>query len=239
MKKAIFLFTTLLYLTSFYRGMAEGGDNAAAELLNEALKNMGKATSYYAKADLTIPGRDTGGERKARIEGNFGGNIGAYAVLGFDGKQTKIILIGSDTYTTSDVSATWSKNVNRDVAGLAQMITAAVDPRSKLTDQGAVKVIGTEDVDGTMTTRLQVAAKAPIDVWIVDGPRIGKVIRKIRLVMTSDDGIDFDATIVYSDFNKPLHIKAPTVNNRLNPHGAFASPINQDHLVLPMRGAEL
>ncbi|MDQ3650401.1 MAG: hypothetical protein M3458_09060 [Acidobacteriota bacterium] len=123
-------------------------------------------------------------------------------------------MIGSDTYTTSDGGETWYRNVNRDVAMLSQMVTGPVDPSIKLADQGTVKIIGTEDIDGTSATRLLVAAKSPVDVWIADEPRVGKVIRKIRLIITSDEGIDFDTTIIYSDFNKRLDIHAPTINTR-------------------------
>lgn len=216
MKKTIFLFTTLLCLTSFCHAMADGGgsDHAVTKLLNEALGNMGKAISYHAKADLTINGRKTGSGLKAHIEGDFGARTSAYTAVGFDGKETKIIVIGSDTYTTSDGGKTWHKNVNRDVAMLSEMVTGPVDPRLKLAEQGVVKVISTEDVDGTSTTRLQVAAKSPVDVWIVNDPQVGKMIRKIRLIITSDDGIDFDATVVYSDFDKQLDIKAPTISGR-------------------------
>ncbi len=97
---------------------------------------------------------------------------------------------------------------------LSQMVTGPVDPSIKLADQGTVKIIGTEDIDGTSATRLLVAAKSPVDVWIADEPRVGKVIRKIRLIITSDEGIDFDTTIIYSDFNKRLDIHAPTINTR-------------------------
>lgn len=215
MKKAIFLLTTLLCLASYSHGMADdGSDQTATKLLNEALGSMRKVVSYHAKADLTIDGQKIDNRRKAHIEGDFGAHGGAYTVVGFDGKQTKIIVIGSNTYTTSDGGETWYRNVNRDVAMLSQIVTGPVDPSIKLADQGTVKIIGTEDVDGTSATRLLVAAKSPVDVWIADEPRVGKVIRKIRLIITSDEGIDFDTTIIHSDFNKRLDIHAPTINTR-------------------------
>lgn len=213
MEKVIFL-TLLLCLASFRHVTASGDNHAAAGLLNEALSNMGKATSYHAKAELTVRNPQDGGSPKAHIEGDFGAGVLAYTVVGFDAKETKIVVIGSDTYATTDGGKTWHKNVNRDVAALSQIIVGPVDPRLKLADQGVVKTIGPENVAGALTTRLQVAAKSPVDVWIADDPRAGKVVRKIRLMTTSDDGIDFDTTVVYGDFNKRLDIKAPPIDNR-------------------------
>ena len=213
MKKVIFLFTLLLCLTSLCHVMAN--DHAATNLLNEALDNMGKVNGYHALADLTINRQNAGSKLKAQIEGDFGVGTSAYTTVGFDGKQTKIIAIGSDAYVTSDGGKTWHKNVNQNAADLSQMVTGPVNPRLKLADQGAVRTIGTEDVAGTSTTHLRVAAKSPVDVWIANDAQAGKVIRKVHLTITSDDGIDFDTTVIYSDFNKQLDIKAPTINNQL------------------------
>lgn len=212
MKKVILLLTTLHYMTGFSFASPEGGGGASG-LLKEALGNMGRVTSYHARAELAADKRQKAARPGAHVEGDFGAGLLAYRTLGFDGQQRVVIVIGRDVYTSSDGGRKWYKNTHQGAADLSRVITAPVNPHSKLAEQGEVKILGTEEVAGTSTTHLLVDADSPVDVWVADDGRAGKVIRKIRLTITSDDGIGFDATIIYSDFNKPINIKAPINSN--------------------------
>jgi hypothetical protein len=213
MKKVILFFTILYSLASFSNASPEGDSAAASGLLKEALGNMGRVTSYHALAELAARKHRRAGRPRAHIEGDFGTSLLAYGTLGFDGQQKEVIVIGRDVYTSSDGGKSWSKSTHQGAADLSQVITAPVNPHSKLEEQGEVRVLGTEQIAGTSTTHLRVEAVSPVDVWIIDDVRAGKVIRQIRLTITSDDGMDFDATIIYSDFNKPIEVKAPVISD--------------------------
>lgn len=213
MKKVILLVSILQCLVCISLASPGGGnDDGAAGLLREALENMGKVTGYHAKADLALSKHQKSGRAGARIEGDFGVGRLAYTTVGFDGKRTQVIVIRQDVYTLSEGGGNWVKGVKQGSAELSLLVTGPVNPQYKLAEQGEVKIIGREEVDGTPTTHLVVQAASPVDVWVADDPQVGKVVRKIHLISTSDDGMDFDTTVIYSDFNKPIDVKAPTTS---------------------------
>jgi hypothetical protein len=173
------------------------------KLLNDALTTMGRATSYHARAEILI------GKQKATIEGDFGVGKVDFTILRFDGKQTKHIIVHADAFISSDNGKTWEKDVNSNGAGLSNLVTAPVSPNLKLADQGPVKIINTEMIEGSSTTHVQVQAQSPVDIWIGDDSKLGKVVRKIHLVASADDTGNLDTTVIYSNFDQPLNIKIP------------------------------
>jgi hypothetical protein len=171
-------------------------------MLDSALENMGKLTSYHAVADLLI------GEQKARIDGDFAVGKVAFTVDRVDGGHSKNIVIGRDGWVSSDGGSNWQKDTSEAGLGLSTMVTAPVSPNMGLTTQGSISLVGTEDVDGTPTTHLRVEAKSPVDLWISDEPNVGRVVRRIHLFTTAQDN-DINTTVTYSDFNTPVVIETP------------------------------
>ena len=81
----------------------------------------------------------------------------------------------------------------------------------KLSAQGSVSVIGSDTVNGTSTSHMQIAAKSPIDVWIGDN-KGQQVVYKIHVLSTDSVGSNYDVTSEYSNYGAALNIQTPVVS---------------------------
>ena len=188
---------------------ADGSGKAATaetpqQRLGTALAVMSKVTSYHAKADLII------NKKNAHIEGDWGSGAVVFDLKKGDGQQSRNIIIqNAGAWTSSDGGKTWQKHPQPQMVAVQTMlVSGALSPSLKLAERGPIKVVGDEDVEGVMTTHIQIVDKSPVDVWVYTDKALGKVIRKVHVTFAAEDG-DKDATVIYSALNKPVTIKAP------------------------------
>lgn len=185
-----------------------GGKAAAAETpqqrLGTALATMRKVTSYHAKADLII------NKKNAHIDGDWGAGAVVFDLKRGDGQLTRNVIIeNAGAWTSSDAGKTWQKHPQPQLLALQTMlVSGALSPSLKLAERGPIKIVGDEDIEGTMTTHIQIVDKSPVDVWVYADKALGKVVRKVHVTFAADDG-DIDATVIYSALNKPVTIKPP------------------------------
>lgn len=183
---------------------APAAASVEVETLRAALASMAKLTSYHAKAVVLI------GKQKALLEGDWGvGKVG-FNLQRMDGKKTTNIVIGSAAFVSSDGGKTWAKEPPDLSVLLSNMVTAPISPAMRLADRGAVKSLGEEMIEGVKTSHLQLQAASPVDIWVADDAKFGKVVRKIHIIIKAEDG-EFDATVIYGAYNQPVQIVAPPV----------------------------
>ncbi len=171
-------------------------------LLMEALTTMRSLKSYHAEAELQTPAGS------ARIAGDFGVGKVDFTIFRGDGLRTRHIVVGPEGRASSDDGKTWGPDNQQIGAAMSSVITAPLSSSMALADQGTISMDGTETVDGVRIQRVRVMTPSPTTVWIEETPGMGKVVRKISLLVTSNDG-QYDTTIRYSELNKPLEIGLP------------------------------
>lgn len=177
--------------------------DSSQQLLAKAMETMGQLTSYHAKALLVIS------QQTANIEGDFGVGVVRFDTKRVDGKFNRSIVVGSNAYVSADGGKTWKNDNPQTPVLLSRLITAPLSVGPKIAT-GPVKEVGKEDIEGVATTHVQVQVKSPVDVWIADDAKLGKVVRKIHIITTADDGV-VDTTVIYSALNQPVNIVAPQV----------------------------
>jgi len=170
-----------------------------------ATKSMGKVNSYHARVDLLF------GKNKARIDGDWGESAVAYDIEQPNGKRVKNILTdATHGWVSEDGGKSWTVDPDpQGTARLSLIVSASLVQLAKYGAGKQVKLMGAETVDGTPTTHLQIVDKSPIDIWVADDAKLGKIIRKIHNIVSTEDIGDIDATIVYSAHNQPVVIKPP------------------------------
>lgn len=188
-------------------GSATSSGSDAATMLDTAIANSSKASSVHAKSQIISGGQTT------LLEGDFGNAAVKFTITQGSGQKIDAIVAGpssSDTYLSSDGGQSWSKGDPNNVAQPAQLVLAPFSASPKLSAQGPVSIIGSETVNGTATSHMQIAARSPIDVWIGDN-KGQQVVYKIHVLSTDSTGSNYDVTTDYSNYGAALDIQTPVV----------------------------
>jgi hypothetical protein len=175
----------------------------ARTLLQKARATSAALTSHHASQTL--------GE--AAIEADLGVGAISANVTRSDGTKWRYIAAGDKEVASGDDGASWNDDKVHGGVLFSQVISGPLQVMPKIfADPNArVEFVAHEAVDGTQAAHVRFAFAGkgePIDVWVVDDPRLGPYIKRLKNIVALTDG-DFPSDVKYSKLNVPVAIAIP------------------------------
>jgi len=176
---------------------------APREILETALANMARLSTYQVRAELTAADG-----RRSVLDAALGPGAMDLTLQGFDGRRERRHVTEKGFRISRNEGKTWEADNDPDTAtGLCRTLQSPLDLSNKITEKHPFTFIGEERLDDEKLYRFErsdAVGESQHIYWVLMSYS-GPVIRRARLAMKFGD-LKCDALFVYTRLGKSVEI---------------------------------